>query len=382
MEAKRIAALMSRPASWEEGEAARALQAGLAERGHDVTFVVMRTGDEDVEFFPDSTVIALDGAGGQPRRSLGQALRQIDPDVVITLDAAAHVPGQWGAWRAGIGRRIAAHLLSGPSASPVHRIGDLLAGSFGLYTTVVTPSHAQFDAFGNHPRSYRKRIHVIAPGLTVRVDERTRKDARRDLDLPAGGRITMACGPFTAERSLAIPIAALEACPKVLLILAGDGPDRAQLEAQIRAARLASRVRLVPMGDERRLRALMRASDLYLDAGAADATSVARMTTAMATGLPIIASDTPAHVELLSDAAGHRAGLLVPTGQRADAPALWARAMGELLGEVHLRHRLGRAAVQRAAEFSAGRMAERYERLFASAPHKAAAPPAKIDESP
>lgn len=364
MRTRRIAALMSRPASWEEGETARALQAGLMERGHELTFIVLRTGDDDVEFFPDSDVIALDGAGGQTKRSLAQALKDIDPDVVITLDAAAHLRGQWSAWQAGISQRIAAHMLSAPSTSPFNSLADLIAGSFGLYTSVVAPNHTLFDAFSHYPRSYRKRLQVIPSGLTVQVDERPRKDARRDLDLPAAGRIALVCGPFAPERALTIPVAALEACPKVLLLIVGDGPERPRLEAQIRAGRLSSRVRLWPMGDEARLRTLMRACDLYLDAGTADTVSMTLMTTAMATGLPIIASDTPAHVELLSDATGHRAGLLVPSRDPALAPGLWANAINEVLGEVHLRHRLGRAAVHRSADFSAERMAARYEMLF------------------
>jgi glycosyltransferase involved in cell wall biosynthesis len=78
---------------------------------------------------------------------------------------------------------------------------------------------------------------------------------------------------------------------------------------------------------------------------------------AMATGLPIIATDVGSNREVLDDG---RCGLVVP----ADAEAI-ARALGQVLADREEARRMGRRARDRAAsQFGLDRMVRRYEELY------------------
>jgi glycosyltransferase involved in cell wall biosynthesis len=107
----------------------------------------------------------------------------------------------------------------------------------------------------------------------------------------------------------------------VYLLLLGDGSCHVQLEAQCRASGLEGRVQFLGTRDD--VRQILGASDIFAFPSFAEGTSLALME-AMASGLPIVASDIPGNRTLLEH--GENA-LLVPPG---DTAAL-ASALGRLL---------------------------------------------------
>ena len=95
----------------------------------------------------------------------------------------------------------------------------------------------------------RRKHHVAAGKLTViptgvsgerhrpaRIEDR--RSARAMLGLPELAPVVVAVGALSPEKGLALAIEAVAALPAVHLIIAGDGPERANLEA--RAAGAAS----------------------------------------------------------------------------------------------------------------------------------------------
>jgi glycosyltransferase involved in cell wall biosynthesis len=103
---------------------------------------------------------------------------------------------------------------------------------------------------------------------------------------------------------------------------------------------------------------LLRACDVFALASDYEGLPVA-VIEAMAAGLPVVATAAGGVPELVSH---EQTGFLVAPGDRS---AL-SRALATLVTDSALRGALGARAVERAREFSAGRMIESYARLFGS----------------
>jgi len=94
--------------------------------------------------------------------------------------------------------------------------------------------------------------------------------------------------------------------------MAGDGPMRPRVEDWIRDENLADEVTLEGFVSEEKLRALYRASDLYVSVSRSDSTSQSLLE-AMASGLLPIVTDIPGNREWVTH---RREGYLVPAGDR------------------------------------------------------------------
>ena len=121
--------------------------------------------------------------------------------------------------------------------------------------------------------------------------------------------------------------------------VAGDGPDRCRLAAEVRRLGLGRRVRLLGfVPDARRL---WERSDLAIIPSAAEGFSYAALE-AMACGLPVVATAVGGLVELLEGGCGE----LVPPG----SPEALAATLERLVRRPGLRQELGRKARRRALE--------------------------------
>jgi colanic acid/amylovoran biosynthesis glycosyltransferase len=142
--------------------------------------------------------------------------------------------------------------------------------------------------------------------------------------------------------------------------LVGDGKDRAALERQIADAGLEERVRLEGQRTRGQVAELLRAADVLVapsvptKQGKREGIPIVLME-ALATGVPVLASDISGIPELVEDG---RTGLLAPP---RDTEAL-ARALRRLHDEPKLRRQLGLAGRERVvrefdAHANAGRLA-------------------------
>jgi glycosyltransferase involved in cell wall biosynthesis len=126
--------------------------------------------------------------------------------------------------------------------------------------------------------------------------------------------------------------------PSAVLILAGDGPARPEMERIVAQRGWAETVRLLGMVKNRDLPPIFRAADLFV------APSVTTrkweeqvgMTNlqAMASGVPVVSTHSGAIPEYMPDGV---AGILVPERN----PAALAEAITRLLADANLRRRLG-----------------------------------------
>ncbi|MFA6243776.1 MAG: glycosyltransferase family 4 protein [Candidatus Hydrogenedentales bacterium] len=150
--------------------------------------------------------------------------------------------------------------------------------------------------------------------------------------------------------------------PELTLTLAGDGPDRAWIEAFARERGIASRVTVTGYVSQERIRELLAQSDIFVMASFAEGVPVVLME-AMATGLPVVTTHIAGIPELVEDGVS---GYLVPPG---DCASLGAR-VESLLSDAALRTcfgSAGRAKVE--AEFDSAKNAQALMELFADTDH-------------
>jgi glycosyltransferase involved in cell wall biosynthesis len=150
-------------------------------------------------------------------------------------------------------------------------------------------------------------------------------------------------------------VAALAPRSRSALWVAGDGPERAVLEAA--AARLGIAERVLFLGRRSDVPDLLEACDAFVLPARKEGLGVAALE-AMARGRPVVASAVGGLAEIVIP---ERTGLLVPPG---DAAAL-AAALERLLADPGLAWRLGAAGAARVAEhFLAEHMVSAYEALY------------------
>ncbi|HJT17312.1 MAG TPA: N-acetyl-alpha-D-glucosaminyl L-malate synthase BshA [Thermoanaerobaculia bacterium] len=118
------------------------------------------------------------------------------------------------------------------------------------------------------------------------------------------------------------------------LVMIGDGPDRSRAEAFCREHHLRDKVFF--LGNVPNLEEIVGASDLFLLPSEAESFGMAALE-AMASEVPVIATRSGGLPEVVEDG---EAGYLLPVG---DVDAMAARAI-EILSDVHLQRRMGRAA--------------------------------------
>ena len=175
--------------------------------------------------------------------------------------------------------------------------------------------------------------------------------------------------------------------PAATFVIAGDGPERSALSAQVSSAGLAASVRLLGRVEENRLPELYRAADAFvLPTRALEGFGMATAE-ALASGLPVVATDVGATREILDGCPG--ATLVRPGDPAGLARALAARladrkalARDGLAARAHAENRLSwdahlDAVEEAAARAIASRRGGRGAAVRSAATPEGAAPPAR-----
>jgi glycosyltransferase involved in cell wall biosynthesis len=147
----------------------------------------------------------------------------------------------------------------------------------------------------------------------------------------------------------------ISALPSARLLIIGEGPLRASLQAQAEALGLQSAVRF--LGHRSDAQRLLAAGDLLVNSSLSEGTPLSVME-AMALGLPVVATNVGGVPKLVLDG---ETGMLVPP---AEVEAL-AAALLELMRNAEKRRALGEAGRRRALEqFSIETAAAKYQALY------------------
>jgi glycosyltransferase involved in cell wall biosynthesis len=209
---------------------------------------------------------------------------------------------------------------------------------------------------GTNPESMR----VIQNGIDPhRLDNRTGIDPRMRFGIPPHAFVVGTAGSLIPRKATALVLeafATLRHSRLLWLLVAGDGPDRAELMSL--AARLGIADRTTFVGSYRDAGPIFRAMDVHVLASRDEAFGLVLIEAAMC-GVPSIASDLSGIREVVSHG---RTGLLVPAGE----PARFAAAIQLLANDQALSRRLAITGQRDAiARFGAPRMAADFQGAYA-----------------
>jgi glycosyltransferase involved in cell wall biosynthesis len=286
-------------------------------------------------------------------RRLFSLMRRFRPHLVHTHMAKAGTLGRLAA--VAYNRSVSA----AARARLVHTYhGHVLEGYFGPARTtlfigieralaratdrIVTISPRIRDDLLRHHRIGRDDQYRVVPlgfdlGPFARIGDGDRAAARAALRIDAGAPVVATVGRLTAIKQqhlfLAVCRQVVDRQPSAVLLIAGDGELRTDLETEARRLGIADRVRF--LGWERDLARLYAATDVFLLTSRNEGTPVA-LIEAMAAGCAGVSTDVGGVRDVIAD---DRTGRLAPFG---DVGALAAHVL-DLLDDCNERRRVGSA---------------------------------------
>ncbi|MCU0872329.1 MAG: glycosyltransferase family 4 protein [Pirellulaceae bacterium] len=180
----------------------------------------------------------------------------------------------------------------------------------------------------------------------VTADDRpSRAQMRAKFGLPEQGVVVVFSGkliPLKRPGDLVQAIAELQRRGvDAYALFVGDGPLRAELQAQVEAAGLARRIRFAGFVNQREMPLVLECGDVLAVTSDRDAHPLA-VTESMAVGHPVIVSDRVGCVGPSDSARPGVNSLVYPVGQ----VAALADALQSLVGDAELRARMSRASLE------------------------------------
>jgi glycosyltransferase involved in cell wall biosynthesis len=226
----------------------------------------------------------------------------------------------------------------------------------------------------------RRAAHVLCPSAYLRElamswgvpDERvsvlpnpapslpelgSRDELRRSFGLD--GPTLVFAGRLTAQKSLAVALEALAGIEGAKLVVAGEGPDRPELERRARELGLDGRVRFLGPQPRERVLELFRAADAAILSSSWE-NFPHTVVESLAVGTPVLATSAGGVGEVVRDEVN---GLLVAPGDAAGLEA----AVRRYFEDGELRERLRRAAAPSVAEYAPERLFARLEEVLLDA---------------
>jgi glycosyltransferase involved in cell wall biosynthesis len=237
-------------------------------------------------------------------------------------------------------------------ASLAYLWADRLLSPLTGMTICVTQS--DLDA-GVRARTCRtQRATVIRNGIDLDVP-RSRSHGGRPATIVSVARLRRPKDVMTLVRAVAM----LEP-GSVRALVVGDGPQRAELAAEIGRLRAERAVEL--LGERDDVAELLAGADVFVLSSASEGMPMCVLE-AMAAALPVIASAVGGVPEIVRDG---ETGVLVPPGQ----PRALAVAIGALAADPALRRRLGEAGRRRVeADFDVASFRRAHVELYRSLLH-------------
>jgi sugar transferase (PEP-CTERM/EpsH1 system associated) len=299
-----------------------------------------------------------------PLFRLVRIMRKLRPHIVHTRN--------WGALEAILAARISGvpatvHSEHGYDLDMLSRLPwrrrVIRKSLYSLTDRLFTVSNELRDYHAQQAGISQSRIKVLYNGVdTERFAPRNevRASMRAQFGIPAESIVVGSVGRMVAIKDYPLTLLTVSELIRqgrnIHLLLVGAGPELPILQQLANeCSSLNGRVRFCGFAEQ--IPALLNAMDIFVQSSRAEGMSNTLLE-AMASGLPIVATDVGGNPEVLTVG---QTGWLFPPG---DAQAL-ANKVDQLIGSAELRHQMGLAGRNRALqEFSVGKMLGEYRKLY------------------
>jgi glycosyltransferase involved in cell wall biosynthesis len=288
------------------------------------------------------------------------ALRREKVEVLLGLQPLSNLFVGVAGWIAGVRNRISAY--HGPFWSANQKLMNLdaLVASFGVYTRMVACSNSVAESFRVRSKTYDPVMTIVNGHNAPRLFPRAQ--ARAELGLPADGFILGQIGRLSHQKNQGFSLELMQDLPEALLVLLGIGPDESAVRAQIEAAGIADRVRIIPAVAHDRIGLFYSAIDVALFPSRYEGLSLAAIE-AVHAGVPLLCTDIPSFQEFFAPSSYLTKTLLLPAAD----PAAWRVRIRALLTDGALRARVGTELAQLSPVYGFDAMAEQYLQLIGRA---------------
>jgi glycosyltransferase involved in cell wall biosynthesis len=277
-----------------------------------------------------------------------RAVRRYSPDVAVAHNVSASVVGRL----ATLGMRLPVlTVFHGVAPGDYRNAARLLSRTSSCVVAVSEAIAGRLLASGLRGRQPR----VIRNAVDTRPVDQDAAAARQELGLDEGVPVALCLARMEPQKRHDVLIDAWASVPEpALLLLAGDGSLRPELEARARTAGLGDRVRF--LGNRSDVQRLLRAADITVLTSDWEGLPIAVLES-LAADRPVVATDVDGLREVIGDGGGR---LVAPRD-----PAGTAAAVRELL-EDPVARAAAAAAGRRTLEryYDPDRMVAEYDMLF------------------
>ncbi len=206
-------------------------------------------------------------------------------------------------------------------------------------------------------------VEVIPNGLDLTPYKAIQQPVDRSLfGFSNDNIVSTYVGRLSPEKNLSLLIRAFYGIAmtydNIRLLLVGDGPERDNLEAQIKHMNIESKVFFTGMVEYKAIPAYLAASDIFVNPSSSETFGLSTVE-AMAAGLPVLGIDAPGTADIIEDGA---TGLI-----SADDLAVFTAKLVMLCTNHDLRHKMGQLAVTASQRYdiqtTTGVLAQHYRRL-------------------
>lgn len=338
------------------------LATGLAARGWPVEVAAL-SGEGEVGAWLEAEGLPVHhvhmGVKGDPRAfwRLVKLLRRVRPDILHTFLFHANIAGRLAAPFARVGAVVSSVRVA-ERRRRSHLWMDFLTQMLVDREVCVSQGVKCFTERRAHIRA--SRLVVIANPVEEAPPARGRVDVRGEIGAGAGNVLVLSVGRLDRQKGCLYLVEAaaelLRRDKRFFFAIAGEGGQRAELEAAIESAGISGSFRL--LGWRGDTADLYHAADIFVLPSLWEGMPNALLEAA-ASGLPVVATEVEGSSEIVRDG---QTGLLVPP---ADAPAL-AAALERLASDGNLARSLAEAGRARVLEaHSMGAFLSRHEALYA-----------------
>lgn len=292
---------------------------------------------------------------------LVRVLRQSKPDVVITFLPVADTLGRPAARLAGVPTLLSSIRARDLAKPRWQRLWDRRTVHWAR--KIIFNSRYVVE-YAKKEEGIRDEQVVVIPNGVADLRARAlqhRETSRRDLGLDPGTIVLGSVGRLQPQKNQTLLLRACAELPVAnpvwRLLIVGDGPDKAKLQAI--ASELGLKARVLWLGAQPEVERLLAAMDLFVHTADFEGMPNALME-AMAMGLPVIASQIDGARELIHDGLD---GYLVPPGDAA----MFSDRIRTVMNDPDLARRLGENAhASVLAAFGLPQMVHAYHTLLQS----------------